>query len=147
MNTKIKIAAIMVLTLILGIIIGAMANQAFMHNRIRRTFAMANPVSFPRRIMDVIQPTPEQEQELKKILDRHSQRLFSSRQKFMEESREVWEALLKEMESILTPEQKERLDSQGRLRRLRPDFKKRSWRPGEGRKPIKRGEKRIPFPD
>ena len=34
MNTKIKIAAIMVLTLILGTIIGAMANQAFMHNRI-----------------------------------------------------------------------------------------------------------------
>ena len=146
MNTKVKIAAIMVLTLVLGIFIGAMANRALMHNRIRRTFTMNDPARFPMRIIEIIQPDGAQEVQLKEILDRHSNKLFESRENFMKESRAVWETLMKEIETILTPEQKERLKNRERLmRRMSPDMKMRGRRSGRG-KPLLKEEKKYPFP-
>ena len=58
---------------------------------------------------EMLQPEPEQRQQIRAILEKHSDRMKERRQQFFSEMQTEKEAFLKELDPLLTPEQRERL--------------------------------------
>jgi len=109
MNTKVKIALIIIVTLVIGIVLGAMLNRAFMRFRIQRAFADRNPMGMISFIEKDIRPTPDQREKIREVLEKHRKKSLDLREKFMMEMRAEFESLEAELDPILTPEQKNRL--------------------------------------
>ncbi len=124
MNTKVKIIGMIIITFILGIVIGALANRAFVHSRIRRTFAVQNPALFARSYMHIIRPDEQQAKNIRKILNAHLKQMSEMRLEFLDKMRSSWESLQKDLDALLTSEQRQRLEHNPprpirRLRRFR----------------------------
>ena len=109
MNTKVKIALIIIVTLVIGIVLGAMLNRAFMRFRIQRAFADRNPMGMISFIEKDIRPTPDQREKIREVLEKHRKKSLDLREKFMMEMQAEFESLEAELDPILTPEQKNRL--------------------------------------
>jgi hypothetical protein len=109
MNTKVKIALIIIVTLVIGIVLGAMLNRAFMRFRIQRAFADRNPLGMISFIEKDIRPTPDQREKIREVLEKHRKKSLDLREKFMMEMQAEFESLEAELDPILTPEQKNRL--------------------------------------
>ena len=133
MNTKVKIALIIIVTLVIGIVLGAMLNRAFLRHRIQRAFADRNPVGMVSFIERNIRPTEEQREQIRVILEKHRKNSADMREKFMKEMQAEFESLEAELDPILTPEQKNRLKR--RLRGPWRDLRGFPDRPGPRRKP------------
>jgi hypothetical protein len=109
MNTKVKIALIIIVTLAIGIVLGAMVNRALLRHRIQRAFNERNPRGMISFIERHIQPTPDQRKQIREILEKHRIKSQEIREKFMEDMQLEFESLEKDLEPILTLEQKNRL--------------------------------------
>jgi Spy/CpxP family protein refolding chaperone len=109
MNTKMKIALIIIVTLVIGVVLGAMLNRAFLRHRIQRAFANRNPVGMVSIMERSIRPTPNQREQIRGILEKHRIKAQEIREKFIEEMQLEFESLEAELDPILTPEQKKRL--------------------------------------
>jgi hypothetical protein len=132
MNMKIKTTIIIITTLIFGIVLGAMLNRTFMHRRIRRAFDAVNPNRFTMILERTIAPSEEQKELIKEILQNHAKHVEELRKKMMDERQASVQSLKKELDSVLTPEQKERLERMMKERGpgMRRDGK--PWPPREG---------------
>lgn len=117
MNMKVKTTLIIIITLILGIILGAMLNRAFVHLRIQRAFDAVNPNRFAMILEEVIDPTPKQKKQIREILKKHANTVSELRKNLDEGIASSFMTLQKELDSVLTPEQKERLEKTVRRRR------------------------------
>lgn len=133
MNTKLKVALIIIVTLVIGVVLGASLNRAFVRHRIQRAFADRNPRGMVSFIERNIRPTPDQREKIREILEKHRKKTADMREKFMMDMQAEFESLEAELDPILTPEQKNRL----KRRRLSP------WR-DHGRFPDRRGPRRKP---
>ncbi len=133
MNTKVKIALIIIVTLVIGIVLGALLNRAFLRYRIQKAFFNRKPVGMVSFLEEVIQPTPEQRMLIRDILEEHRKKAEELREKFMMEMKAEFESLDAELDPILTPEQKRRL----KRRSLRPwrNPRRRMDRPDPWRMP------------
>ncbi|MFC2164664.1 hypothetical protein ACFLT2_06690 [Acidobacteriota bacterium] len=109
MNVKVKTALIIIITLIIGIFLGAMLNRALLRHRIQKTFSMHKPDRLVFFIEEVIQPEAEQRDQIRAIVEKHAGHMEEMRRKFFTEMQSERESFLKEIEPLLTPEQKERL--------------------------------------
>jgi predicted RNase H-like nuclease (RuvC/YqgF family) len=109
MNTKVKIALIIIVTLVIGIVLGAMLNRAFLRHRIHRAFADRNPAGMISFIEKDIRPTPDQREKIREVLEKHRKKSSDLREKFMMEMQAEFESLEAELDPILTSEQKNRL--------------------------------------
>ena len=109
MNVKVKTALIIIITLIIGIFLGAMLNRALLRHKIRKTFSMHRPDKLVFFMEEMIQPEPEQKEQIRAILEKHSSSMQEMRQRFFTEMQAERESFLKKIEPLLTPEQKERL--------------------------------------
>jgi uncharacterized membrane-anchored protein YhcB (DUF1043 family) len=109
MNTKVKVVLIIIVTLVIGIVLGAMLNRAFMRHRIQRAFADRNPRGMVSFIERNIRPTPDQREKIREILEKHRKKTADMREKFMMDMQAEFESLEAELDPILTPEQKNRL--------------------------------------
>jgi len=109
MNVKVKTALIILITLIIGIFLGAMLNRALLRYKIRKTFSMHQPDRLAFFIEEMIQPAPDQRAQICVIVEKHAGRMEEMRQKFFTEMQVERESFLKELNPLLTPEQKERL--------------------------------------
>jgi hypothetical protein len=110
MNMKLKITFILIGTLIVGMVIGAMANRAFLHNRVQRVFQKRTPNVFVQSYMDTIKPSEEQQRLIQEILERNARIMSDIRQKNRQDLEAVMESMTAELETVLTPEQMERLE-------------------------------------
>jgi hypothetical protein len=120
MNTKVKIVLIIIVTLVIGIVLGAMLNRAFLRHRIHRAFSDRNPVGIVSFMEKSIRPTPDQREQIREVLEKHRKKSLDIREKFMMDMQAEFESLEAELDPILTPEQKKRLlRSFGPLRNLR----------------------------
>ncbi|MFQ6038445.1 MAG: hypothetical protein ACE5LV_07495 [Candidatus Aminicenantales bacterium] len=128
MNIKIKTALIILVTLIIGIVIGAMLHRALLHRRINRAFVILNPNRFLIASERVIQPNPAQKKRIQEILEDHAERVEKIRRAFLKDMQASFEAMRQELDQELTPEQKRRLERM----LLRPRWI--PWRRGPGRK-------------
>lgn len=135
MNIKVKTVSILVFTLVIGMVLGALIHGAVMRNRFKQTaFRMRTQWGFVERMERVIQPDDSQREEMRKILRKHFQKM----NQFQAEMSVIMDSLRIELEPILTKEQKERLE-RGPLqpggRRLGPPFGKE--RPGWRNRPFR----------
>ena len=110
MNVKLKITLIIIITLIIGIIIGAMANRAISHNRIKNILSQRRPDIFVNVYERMLQPDDEKSKQIREILNRHAKLMSEIRTNFMNELQSSMESLKAELEPLLTPEQKQRLE-------------------------------------
>lgn len=109
MNTKVKIALMIIVTLVIGIVFGALLNRALLRYRIQRAFADRNPAGMISFMEERIRPTPDQRAKIREILEKHRIKSQEIRDRFMEEMQSEFESLESELDPILTPEQKRRL--------------------------------------
>lgn len=109
MNIKAKTTLIIIITLAIGIVIGAMLNRALSQNRIRRILSRRNPPMFISFYERIIEPDDSQRELIRKILDKYAKRFSEIRTNFGEELESSIESMRAELDPILTPEQKERL--------------------------------------
>ena len=114
---KVKTTIVIIITLIFGIVLGAMLNRTFMHQRIRRAFDAVNPNRFTMILERAIDPTAEQKKQIREILQRHAKQAEELRKNAMVEMQTSMQSLQKELDSVLTPEQKERLEKMVKERR------------------------------
>lgn len=126
MNIKIKMTFIIIIILALGIVIGAMINRTLSQNRIRDILSRREPARFASYFEKIIEPDAAQSKQIRNVLSKHAKRISEIRAKSREELQSSLETMMGELDSILTSEQKKRLEK----RRFpgRPPFLNR--RPG-----------------
>jgi len=110
MNIKLKIIFVIVITLALGIVMGAMLNRALTQNRIRSILSRRNPVRFVASFEKFIEPSADQRKLVRDILNKHAKRISEIRAKSREELQSSLESMMAELDPILAPEQKKRLE-------------------------------------
>lgn len=110
MKVKIKITLIILATLILGLFLGAGLHRLYIQHRIKKIFTLQRPPIMALTLERVIRPTPEQRIEIRRILRRHAQRLQEIRREYEEKLRQEMAAIRQEIDPILTPQQKKRLE-------------------------------------
>ena len=108
MNLKLKTTLIILSTLIIGVIIGAMAHRAYLQSRIKRTLAWGNPYRFGSIYERMIRPKPDQSEKIRKILARHSQNISKIREEYRQKMESEFKSMREEIDPLLTPEQKRR---------------------------------------
>jgi hypothetical protein len=142
MNMKVKTTIVIIITLIFGIVLGAMLNRTFMYRRIQRAFDSVNPNRFMMILERAIGPNQEQKKLVKEILQKHEKEISALRKDLRDGMLSSIESLQKELASVLTPEQKERLEKMMRKRgpRMRRDGK--PWPPRE--RPFPKPERKFP---
>lgn len=129
MNVKIKTTLIILITFGIGIVTGVMGHRLYMQQQFKKILSARMPAGFVFHFRKVIQPTDEQWQKIEPILDKYGKKLSEMHHKFRENIFPIFESFKKELEPLLTEEQKERIK------------KKMFFRPGP---PGLRGPKR-PF--
>ena len=119
MKTNTKTVLIIVATLLIGILIGALGSGFMVHRVARRMADMRHREMFVERMVDVIDPAADQEAEVRDILTRHAEQFAAISDSFHRETSALFDSLRSELDPILTDEQKARLEERGRrVRRL-----------------------------
>lgn len=127
MNIKFKTSLLIIVTLIAGVVIGAMLNRMFLQNRVQRVFQRRAPNVFVQSYVDAIKPDHEQQKQIEKILDAYAKRMSEIREKNRQDLETLMDSMHTELESVLSTEQMERLST-------RPPVGSppSRWRPVEG---------------
>jgi hypothetical protein len=118
MDIKIKTTLIILFTFIIGMVAGAIITRAFFKYRMEKVLSMSVPSGFAAHFERIIDPTDEQRESVRKILNKYGQQMFQMRQKSLKEFFSINQAMQTELNSILTPEQRKRLEE--RFFRNRP---------------------------
>lgn len=128
MNTRIKTSLIIAVTLLVGMVLGALISGIVGKYYFRKTaFRMRTPEGFITRFERIIQPNDDQRDAIRKVLEKHHQKIMRFRRKVPDHMDSLW----KELEPILTKEQKTRLEERSffrRRKRHRPPLNMRSHR-------------------
>lgn len=110
MNTKTKSILVIIGALLIGIIIGAMGSTMVRRNLFEDRIArFRTPEGFTQRLIEVIQPDPEQREAINDILKKNHQKMLEFGKEGMERIKNHADSLLKELEPVLRPDQLERL--------------------------------------
>ena len=117
MTIKIKTTLIIIFTFIIGMVAGSFITQAFYRYRMEKVLSMSAPALFTTHFERIIEPTAEQRESVRKILNKYGQQMFQMRQKNLKELFIINQSMQKELNSILTPEQQQRLQRRFFMRR------------------------------
>jgi hypothetical protein len=111
-------------TLIIGLVLGALINGYFVRQRLARIGDFMNPAGFGGRIEEVVQPTSdEQRAAIRSVLDGAAPMAVEIMRESRSRMRALNDSVRSELSGILTSEQMERLDERMRLRRRRGPFR------------------------
>ncbi len=137
MNMKVKTTIVIIITLIFGIVLGAMLNRVLMFQRIRRAFDAVNPSRFTMILERAIGPTAEQKKQIREILQKHAKDISDLRKNLRDGMQSSIQSLQNELDSVLTPKQKKRLEKMMKERRpwMRREGKPRHRRDRPFRRP------------
>lgn len=135
MNMKLKTSLIAGMILIAGMVMGAMLNRAFLQQRVQRVFQRRAPNVFVQSYVDAIKPDKEQQKQIEKILEAYARSMSEIREKSRQDLETLMDSMLAELETVLTPEQMERLSERPPVGR--PSF---GWQPIRGEMDFLSGE-------
>ena len=113
MNTKLIAVLALILTLLIGVVVGLLSARIFLRpdhpfdGRPPGRFMM-NEEFFMRRLEHVIEPTDEQRDSVLVILSAHSDRFIDLHERQFERATLLMDSLMQELESVLTEEQLQR---------------------------------------
>jgi len=126
MKIETKTYVIIVLTLVIGMIIGALISGVVVRHRIRQFMSLGHPDHLTERIESIIEPTAAQRDTVHQILMRHAQQFHEIHGRFESQLLALKDSLKMDLDPILTEEQKERLE-----RAPKPPRHLRDHRPGQ----------------
>lgn len=106
MSIKVRVSIIIIVTFVLGILIGAMLNRAMIQRRIDRALSRMHPYQIAAVLNQRLRPDQKQAQQIQKILDKYTSVLTQTREDFLEETDKAMAALEAELDPILSPKQK-----------------------------------------
>jgi len=110
MNIHLKSGIIIGVTLIIGIILGIQIDRMLVRSHFHKQISRNRPPDdFIRVFEQIIQPTEQQRAELKKVMERHAPRLAAIDSLVRTNIAVATDSLKKDLEPILTEEQKKRL--------------------------------------
>jgi hypothetical protein len=110
MKTGTKTILVILITLIIGMIIGALVTGAFARYRVRRFMSMREPGHLVTRIERIIGPDESQREAVREILRKHSEQFLEIHAQFEGEMLALRDSLKKDLDPLLTDEQKARLE-------------------------------------
>lgn len=111
MNTRTKSALLIAGTLIVGVLIGALATARVTDQRLDRMRDLRSRDGFAETVLQAIEPTsPEQEKQIKAILSESHERMGDLRREWRVSLRAEGDTMRKALTEILTPAQIEALD-------------------------------------
>jgi len=122
MSLKCKTTLIIVITLIIGILIGTfLVAPPIARQRIRKIAKMRHREGFIRGLEQLIEPTDAQQDSIRIILVRYGERFEGVFERQRKEIIALMDSLRQQLDPILTDEQKARLERVARRARcLRP---------------------------
>lgn len=112
MNLKVKSSLIIIVTFILGLVVGSIFTRSFFGppEMMERIAKIREPEGFIERFENIIKPNDSQKEKIRYILQNHFERMHNQSQKFRSRFEELNDSLRTELDPILNEEQKERLD-------------------------------------
>ena len=123
-SPRTKSIALLIATLLLGVVLGAVMNAWWAHERFDRLRRLRSPGGFEQMIERVVEPnSPEQRREIEQVVSRSAQRLDSLRARHWRELRTVIDSMRTDLEPILTDEQEAALTRRIRMHRRGPKFR------------------------
>lgn len=115
MNVKLKSVLMIISTLVVGVLIGALVLAPWMvRYRVRHLAEMRTPEGFASRLEQVIKPDKVQADEVRAILERHSERFHEVTAGHRAEIFALMDSLRNDLATVLTAEQLERLETHDR---------------------------------
>jgi hypothetical protein len=105
-----KSALIIMCTLLIGIAIGMFLVGPVAHRRLRPDPRWRGPEAFAPILERVVNPTPDQREAVRAVLEKHADRIAEMHTDYRSEMTAVMDSLRKDLDPILTDEQKARLD-------------------------------------
>ncbi len=106
MKTRYKTIGLLFGTLIIGVVVGILLHATFLRGQFRKHIhRLRTEDGFIQRFEDLIQPTEVQRVQLEKVLKKH----FEEMDKQHEAFRDLMDSLKTDIDSILTEEQRQRL--------------------------------------
>ena len=128
MTARTKSALILVATLVVGILLGALGTSVVFNQRLEKIIAIGQPDGFSLTLEEVIQPHDEaQRAQIRAVLRQTGQRMHEQRRAHFEDLIGLFDSTRAALEPLLTDEQKERFDAW--IERDRRPWRAR--RPGE----------------
>ncbi len=110
MTTKTKTALIVLATLIIGIMIGALGSGAFRQQQEEKFERMPPDRRFFFFMKRVIQPTDQQREQFDRILAKYSEQISKLHEEHQNEMLALYDSMRTELQSILTEEQRSRVE-------------------------------------
>jgi hypothetical protein len=109
MKTKTKTILLLLATFILGALSGASIQRFYIRHFLKRNVQhMRTPEGFVERFERIIQPAEEQKKEIRSILMKHHKEMMQ----FHHEFPARMDSLKKELDTVLTEEQRKRLQNE-----------------------------------
>ncbi len=141
MNTRLKSAALLIVTLMLGMVLGALVNARLADQRIQQIGELRSAQGFVRMMERTIEPTDaEQAEAVRAVLRAMQEKIRAQNNAHRRAIREVMRSSRAELDALLTDEQIKRLEE----RRLTWQRERRDGRDGP---PHRRQQRRPPPPD
>ncbi|NQU66876.1 MAG: hypothetical protein HQ510_02935 [Candidatus Marinimicrobia bacterium] len=132
LQTNTKSIVIIVSILVLGLILGILSTRFLIKGRVSDFADMRNPKGFVNLFERMLDPSDEQADAVKNILDSHHERFLVLREKHLEDMRTIMDSLQSELEPHLSKDQLKRFEE----RMLHPNprgLDHKPSRPGKGR--------------
>jgi hypothetical protein len=115
MSTRGRAIGIIVGTLLIGVVIGALiVGPLVARHHFRRIADLRTPKGFAERLEEIIQPDQSQVQTLRPILMKYAESFDEVASRHREEVKNMIDSLDAELDTILTDEQKARLEDRRR---------------------------------
>ncbi len=142
MKMETKTVLIILITLIIGMIIGALITGAFARHHIGRFMSMRKPERLGAHVERIIDPDESQREAVRAVLQRHSEQFLELHSQFEGKMLALRDSLKKDLDPILTEEQKKRLERQPKPPKHFRDRPPDHWRAREPGSPPPPDKKR-----
>ena len=117
MKIRTKTVLLLITIFFLGMISGAILQKILIKKEFRRfSHRVQNPELFVKRFEAIIEPSPEQQKQIREILEKHHKKMLEFNREFPSRM----DSLRQELDSILTEDQKKKLH-ESRWFRHRPE--------------------------
>lgn len=110
MTTKSKTTFIILGTLIIGMVIGALSSGMWRQKRIEKFGRMRPQQQFIESIENIIKPDEAQRKAIEKVLEKRFEHIAQIRERHEQEMMAAFDSLKQELNSLLTEEQQKRLE-------------------------------------
>ena len=105
MNTKLKSAILLLLTLFIGVVGGVLGSRLYLDHRMREFRQMRGEQLFQHRLHQLLDLTPEQIAAVDSVFKKYEPRLQATNRRFRLQTRSTLDSLHAELQPLLTEEQ------------------------------------------